>query len=110
MKNWLFLFLAIALEIMATTMLKVSENFTKPLPAVAAAVGYLGALWFFSLSLKSVPVGVAYAVWSGLGMVALAVIGAALFHQRVDRAAVIGIAFIVTGVFILSLCSKMEIH
>ncbi|MDR2401083.1 MAG: multidrug efflux SMR transporter [Deferribacteraceae bacterium] len=110
MKNWLFLILAVLLEITATTALKMSGQFSKLIPSLITIAGYIGSFWFLSLSLRTVPLGVAYAVWSGLGIIALAAIGVLKFKQMIDFPAVIGIVLIVAGVFVLLLFSKMEVH
>lgn len=104
--SWVFLGLAIAAEIIATTALKASDGFTRLWPAVLAAAGYVIAFYFLALTLRSIPVGVAYAIWSGVGVVAIAIIGYVRFHQALDVAGMIGIALIIAGVLVLNLFSN----
>ena len=110
MKAWLFLAIAIVGEVIATSALKSSEGFTKLAPSAVVVVGYGVAFYFLSLVLKSVPVGVAYAVWSGVGIVLVAAI-AWLFHgQKLDAWAFVGMGLIVSGVVVLNLLSKTSAH
>lgn len=104
--SWLYLSIAIFAEIIATTALKKAEGFSLLLPSVVTVVGYAIAFYFLSLSLRSIPVGIAYAVWSGVGIVAISIIGVIVFKQTLDLAALIGISFIVLGVLILNVFSK----
>lgn len=104
--HWLYLFLAIILEVTATIALKTSENFNNTLPSIITVVAYCTSFYFLSLTLKTLPVGVAYAVWSGFGMAAISVIGYFMFKQELDLAGVIGIVLIIVGVLILNLVSK----
>lgn len=110
MKNWLFLLLAIVCEVIATSNLKLSDGFTKIVPTIIVIVGYLAAFYFLSLTLKTIPVGIAYAVWSGLGIVAVSVIAWVFFDQKPDLWAVIGMSFIIFGVIILNTLSKTAAH
>jgi multidrug transporter EmrE-like cation transporter len=110
MKNWLFLAIAIFGEVLATSALKSSDGFTKLGPSVVVAIGYGVAFYFLSLALKSIPVGIAYAVWAGLGIVLVACI-AWIFHgQRLDAWAFVGMGLIVCGVAVLNLLSKAGAH
>lgn len=104
--SWVYLSIAIFAEIIATTALKKAEGFSVLLPSIVTVSGYAIAFYFLSLSLKSIPVGVAYAVWSGVGIVAISIIGLVLFKQRLDTAGMIGVGFIVVGVLILNVFSK----
>jgi len=108
--NYLFLLIAIVGEVIATSSLKTSEGFTKLLPSVIVVIGYGIAFYFLSLTLRTIPVGVAYAMWSGLGVVLVAGIGALCFKQHLDLAGIIGIAFIIAGVVILNVFSKVTPH
>lgn len=110
MKEWLFLLGAIVLETFATAMLKLSEQFTRPLPTIAMLAGYVLSLYLLSYSLRVVPVGLAYAIWSALGVVLITIMGIFMFKQVPDVPAYIGLALIVIGVMILNLFSKMEAH
>lgn len=110
MKSFLFLGIAIVFETLGTSLLKLSEQFTKPLPTVATALSYIVTFYFLSLALKTIPVGVAYGIWGGLGIVLVTVIGALFFKQTPDVPAVIGLLLIVAGVVIINLFSKMGVH
>lgn len=103
---WLYLVLAIGLEVLGTTALKLSEGFTRPGWSAASLVLWAGALFLLSIVLKTIPVGIAYAVWSGLGVAFVAMIGFFLFGQRLDAAAWLGLALIVAGVILLNVVSK----
>ena len=108
MKNWLFLAIAIFGEVVATSALESSHGFTKLVPPVVA--GYGLAFYFLSIALKSIPVGIAYAVWAGLGIVLVAAI-AWIFHgQKLDLWAFVGMGLIVSGVAVLNLLSKVSAH
>ena len=108
--SWLFLAIAIVAEVAATSFLKASEGFTKLWPSVAVVVGYAVAFFFLSLTLKDIPVGVAYAVWSGVGVTLIAAIGWIAFGQRLDAAAIAGMGLIITGVVVLNLFSRAAGH
>ncbi|CAN7538719.1 Qac family quaternary ammonium compound efflux SMR transporter [Pseudoxanthomonas sp. LjRoot143] len=110
MKNWLFLAIAIVGEVIATSALKSSEGFTKLLPSVVVVVGYGAAFYFLSLSLKSIPVGIAYAVWAGLGIVLVAAIAWVFHGQKLDAWALVGMVLIISGVSVLNLLSKVSAH
>ncbi|MFP5414437.1 MAG: DMT family transporter [Gammaproteobacteria bacterium] len=104
--HWWYLALAIAAEVVATSALKAAEGFTRPLPSVLVVLGYGIAFYCLSLSLRVVPVGVAYAIWSGVGTALIVVIGWLLFGQKLDLAALIGLALIVAGVAVLQIFSR----
>lgn len=110
MQNWLFLAVAIIGEVVATSALKSSEGFSKLVPSAVVVVGYAVAFYFLSLALKSIPVGIAYAVWAGLGIVLVAGIAWLLHGQRLDAWAFVGIGLIVSGVAVLNLLSKTSAH
>ena len=110
MKNFLFLGIAIICEIIATTALKKSAEFTKLLPTVITIIGYFGAFYFLSFAIRTIPVGIAYAIWSGVGIVLITIVGAIFFKQIPDLPAIIGLAFIIVGVVILNLFSKTTVH
>lgn len=107
---WIYLAIAILGEIIGTTALKASEGFTRWPPSVLAVLGYGVAFYFLALVLKTIPVGVAYAIWAGVGVAAISVIGVVLFGQTLDLAAVIGIALIVAGVVVLNTLSGSVSH
>lgn len=104
--HWWYLALAIAAEVVATSALKAAAGFTRPLPSVLVVLGYGIAFYCLSLSLRVVPVGVAYAIWSGVGTALIVVIGWLLFGQKLDLAALIGLALIVAGVAVLQIFSR----
>jgi small multidrug resistance pump len=104
--HWVLLALAIVAEVIGTSFLKASEGFTRLLPSLVVGICYLLAFYFLSLTLRTLPVGVAYAIWSGVGIVLIAVIGWLLFGQTLDAAAVLGMALIVAGVAVLNLFSS----
>lgn len=108
--NWLYLAIAIAAEVVATSALKASEGFTRWGPALLTVVGYGIAFYCLALTLRTIPVGVAYAIWSGAGIVAISVIGYFLFKQALDAPALIGIGLIVAGVLVLNVFSKSSVH
>lgn len=110
MKHWIFLSVAIVSEVIATSALKSSEGFTRLGPAAIVVVGYGLAFYFLSLTLRAIPVGVAYAVWSGIGIVLVSLIAWWLFDQKLDAAAIVGIGLIVAGVAVLNVFSKSVPH
>jgi small multidrug resistance pump len=103
------LLLAILSEIIGTTFLKKSEQFTLVLPSFISVVSYAVAFYFLSISLKTIPVGIAYAIWSGVGIVIISIIGVVLFKQNLDSWAIIGLTLIVAGVVVVNL-SKSITH
>lgn len=103
--NWLYLAIAILSEVIGTTALKCSDGFTKTIPSILVAIGYGCSFYFLSLTLRSIPVGIAYAVWSGVGVVLISILGWWIFGQKLDTAAVLGIALILAGVLVLNLLS-----
>jgi small multidrug resistance pump len=108
--KWVYLAIAISGEVLATSALKASEGLTKPAPAALVVAGYAIAFYFLSLTLNSIPMGVAYAVWSGAGIVLISIIGWSLYGQSLDLPAAIGIALIVAGVAVINLLSKATVH
>ncbi len=110
MQHWTYLAIAIVSEVAATSALKASEGLSKLWPSVVVIVGYGVAFYFLSLTLKTIPVGIAYAVWSGAGVALLAVIGWFFFGQKLDLPAFLGMALIVAGVLVLNLCSKVKLQ
>ena len=99
------LLIAILAEVIATTALKMSDGFSQVVPSVVVVAGYGCAFYFLSLVLKTMPVGVAYAIWSGVGIALITVIGAVMFKQSLDAPALIGIALIVCGVVMINVVS-----
>jgi small multidrug resistance pump len=108
--NWLFLSIAIAAEVIATSALKAADGFTRLGPSLVVIAGYGIAFYFLSLALRGIPVGVAYAVWSGVGIVLISVIGWFAFGQTLDAAAVLGIGLIMAGVIVLNVFSRSPVH
>jgi len=110
MNNWIYLAVAIVSETIATSALKASEGFTRPWPTLLMAAGYGLAFYCLSLTLRTIPVGVAYAVWSGAGIVLITLASWLLFGQKLDAPALAGIALIVAGVLVMNLFSKTTGH
>ena len=110
MKNWIFLCVAIIAEVIATSALKSSEGFSKPIASVIVVLGYIIAFYCLSLTLKTIPVGIAYAIWSGVGIVLVTIIAWIVFDQKLDVWGIIGIALIMSGVLVLNLLSKTGSH
>lgn len=106
----LYLAVAIVSEVVATTALKASASFTKPLPSLVVVAGYGAAFYFLSLSLRTISIGTAYAIWSGVGTVLIALVGVVVYKQALDLAAVAGMALIVLGVVVLNVFSKSVAH
>ena len=98
--------IAIVAEVIGTSALRSSDGFTRAVPSVVVIVGYSTAFYFLSLTLKTIPVGVAYAVWSGIGIVLISAVGWVVFGQKLDLGAIAGIALITAGVVILNVFSK----
>ena len=110
MRNWLYLAITIFGEVVATSALKASNGFTKPLPSAIVVFGYGLAFYFLSLALKSIPVGIAYAIWAGVGIVLVATIAWIFEGQRLDGWAIVGIGLIISGVAVLNLLSRTRSH
>ena len=108
--TWAALLGAIALEVAGTTLLQASQQFTRPWPTAGMAVCYGLAFYLLSIALRQMPVGIAYAIWSGLGVVLISVIGAVVFRQRLDPPAIAGLAMIVGGVLVINLFSRTVGH
>ena len=106
LKQWVCLSIAIVCEVIATSALKYAEGFTLLWPSAVVVVGYGAAFYFLSLTLKTIPVGVVYAIWSGVGTTLIALIGWVFIGQKLDLPAVIGIIMIVMGVVILNVFSR----
>ncbi|GAB2662791.1 multidrug transporter [Vibrio panuliri] len=104
--GYLYLSIAIIAEVIATGALKYSQEFTKLVPSIVVVVGYGIAFYFLSLVLKTIPVGIAYAIWSGLGVVLISLVGVVLFKQKLDWPAIAGMALIVSGVVVINVFSS----
>ena len=110
MNKWIYLTLAIFSEVLATASLKSTEGFTKLWPSVLVLVGYSAAFYFLSMTLNSIPIGVAYAIWSGVGVAAITLVSIFFLDQKIDTAGFIGIGLIVAGVIILRLFSESAVE
>ncbi|MEJ2792445.1 SMR family transporter [Iodobacter sp. LRB] len=110
MNAYILLAVAIVAEVIATSALKATEGFSRLMPSMVVFVGYGVAFWMLSLVLKSVPVGVAYAIWSGMGIVLVTIVAMLFYGQKPDWPAIIGLGLIVSGVVVLQLFSKMSTH
>ena len=110
MNKWVLLGFAIISEVIATSSLKSTEGFTKLWPSLLVLLGYSAAFYFLSLTLDTIPIGVAYAVWSGIGIAGIALVSVLFFEQRLDAAAIIGMGLIVTGVIVLRLFSDASVE
>ncbi|CAK6493059.1 Multidrug transporter EmrE [Pantoea sp. Nvir] len=108
--TYLYLFIAIVAEVIATSSLKASESFTRLWPVVVSLVGYSIAFYFLALVLRTMPTGIAYAIWSGVGIVLISVVGWVVFKQKLDLPAIIGLALIIAGVLVVNLFSKTVGH
>lgn len=108
--NWIYLAIAIVSEVIATSALKAADGFTRWIPSLIVAAGYASAFYFLSLTLRVIPLGIAYAVWSGVGIVLVALVGWTVYRQSLDIPSIVGITFIITGVVILNLFSKGLSH
>ncbi|MBY0578420.1 MAG: multidrug efflux SMR transporter [Burkholderiales bacterium] len=108
--NWIYLVIAIVSEVAATSALKASNGFTQLLPSAIVVIGYGSAFYFLSLTLRTIPIGIAYAVWSGAGVVLTSLIGWAVYRQGLDLAALVGIGLITVGVVVLNAFSKSVSH
>ena len=107
---YLYLAVAIIAEVAATSALKASEEFTRLYPSIIVIVGYGVAFYFMTLVLRTIPVGITYAVWSGLGIVLVTIAGALFYKQTPDFAAIIGMGLIVVGVVVIFVFSKSVDH
>ena len=104
--GYLYLAIAILAEVIATNALKASEGFTNIVPSAIVVLGYGVAFYFLSLVLKTIPVGIAYAIWAGVGIVLITIIAAIIFKQIPDVPAIIGMVLIVSGVIVINLYSN----
>lgn len=107
---YLYLAIAIIAEVTATSALKASAEFTKLTPSLIVVFGYGIAFYFMTLVLRTIPLGITYAVWSGLGIVLVAIVGALLYKQTPDFAAIVGMGLIISGVAVIHVFSKTINH
>lgn len=108
--EYLYLSIAIIAEVIGTSALKASQEFTKLGPSIIAIAGYGASLYFLSLVLKTIPVGIAYAIWSGIGITLITITGTLLYKQMPDIPAIIGMTMIISGVIIINVFSKFVSH
>ncbi|MBE9582966.1 multidrug efflux SMR transporter [Mucilaginibacter sp. JRF] len=108
--KYVYLGLAIASELIGSSCLQASKQFTKLVPSVITVIAFISCFYFLSFALKSIPLGVAYSIWAGLGIVCTALISVFIFKQSLDAPACIGIGFIVVGVIIMNLFSSSVSH
>lgn len=103
--NYLFLAIAIILEVIGSTFMKISDGFSKWIPTSITIVAYLTSFYFFAVALKTLSLGLSYAIWAGMGIALTAVVSVLVFKEQLDLPAVIGILFILAGVVIMNVCS-----
>ncbi|HEV2566258.1 MAG TPA: multidrug efflux SMR transporter [Microvirga sp.] len=108
--NYVYLFAAIVSEVVATSALKAAEGFTRFWPSAVVIVGYGVAFYCLSLTMRTIPIGIAYAIWSGVGIVLIALVGVLLYRQPLDAPALIGMALILAGVLVINLFSTTAGH
>jgi small multidrug resistance pump len=108
--NYVYLFAAIVSEVIATSALKAAEGFSRFWPSVIVIVGYGFAFYCLSLTMRTIPIGIAYAIWSGVGIVLIALVGVLFYRQPLDAPALIGMAFILAGVLIINVFSRTAGH
>ncbi|EMH4076791.1 multidrug efflux SMR transporter SsmE [Serratia marcescens] len=102
--------MAIVAEVIATTMLKASEGFTRLWPSLLVVLGYGVAFWGLSMVVKSMPLGIVYAIWSGMGIVLVSVAAVFVYQQKLDWPAIVGMGLIIAGVLVINLLSKASVH
>lgn len=110
MITFIWLAMAIVAEVVATTILKASEGFTRLIPSIFVVLGYGIPFWGLSQVVKTIPLGIAYAIWSGLGVVLISVAAVFLYQQKLDWAAMLGMTLIISGVLVISFLSKTTGH
>lgn len=108
--KFIYLFVAITAEVIATSALKASEQFSKLIPSLIVIAGYMIAFYFLSLTLRTMQVGIAYALWSGVGIVLVSAAGYFLYQQKLDLPAILGISLIIIGVIVINVFSKSASH
>ncbi|MDA0680690.1 MAG: multidrug efflux SMR transporter [Proteobacteria bacterium] len=108
--GYIYLSIAIVAEVIATSALKASEEFTRLGPSIVVVTGYGIAFYFLSFVIKTIPVGIAYAIWSGVGVALISIVGVVLFRQTLDLPGIFGIVLIIAGVSVINLFSKVAVH
>ncbi|HGM7001659.1 TPA: multidrug efflux SMR transporter SsmE [Serratia marcescens] len=110
MSAFMYLTMAIVAEVIATTMLKASEGFTRLWPSLLVVLGYGVAFWGLSMVVKNMPLGIVYAIWSGMGIVLVSVAAVFVYQQKLDWPAIVGMGLIIAGVLVINLLSKATVH
>ncbi|MFC5696847.1 DMT family transporter [Pseudomonas sp. GCM10022186] len=110
MTGYIYLAIAIAAEVIATTSMKAIDGFNKPLPLILVIGGYAIAFWMLTMVVRSIPVGIAYAIWAGLGIVLVSIAALVLYQQKLDAPAMFGMGLIVSGVVVIQLFSSSTGH
>ena len=110
MSPWMYLGVAIVAEVVATSALKESNGFARLVPSIVVVVGYIVAFYSLGLALRSIPIGIAYAIWAGLGIVLVAGIGWIVFGQRLDAWAIVGMALVIAGIAVMNLLSTTTVR
>lgn len=110
MQSWLFLFGAIAAEVIGTTALKATHGFTRLAPSIVVVAAYALAFYLLSRTMQTIPMSISYAVWSGVGIVLITLIGYVVYHQSLDLPALVGLGLILAGVLVIHLFSKSVAH
>ena len=108
--KWIYLAIAIVSEVIASSALRSTDGFSRVGPTLAVVVGYGVSFYFLSLTLRTIPMGIAYAVWSGVGIFLICMVGWLVYEQRLDMPAIVGLSLIATGVIVLNLFSKSVVH
>lgn len=108
--NKIFLVIAVVAEVVGTSALKASDGFSRLLPSLVVIAGYMVAFFFLSLTLRSLPVGIVYAMWSGVGIVLISLVAYFFFHQSLDLAAIVGMSLIIAGVVVVNFFSSSVPH
>ncbi|MCU0429793.1 MAG: multidrug efflux SMR transporter [Cytophagaceae bacterium] len=108
--KYLFLTLAIVFEVIGSSFMKASDGFSKWLPSLIVVIAYIICFYFFSLALKTIPLGIAYAMWGALGIVLTAIISVVVYNEKLDVPAIVGMMLIIAGVLVMNLLSKTTTH
>lgn len=109
-KTYLFLLIAVMFETFGSSCLQASHQFTRFWPSVGVIIGFAGAFYFFTMVLKVLPLGITYALWSGIGIILITVSGRLLFGQKLDLPALLGLGLIISGILVINLFSKAQVH
>ncbi|WON78667.1 SMR family transporter [Serratia sp. UGAL515B_01] len=110
MNGFMYLTMAIVAEVIATSMLKASEGFTRLWPSLLVVVGYAISFWGLSMVVKTMPLGIVYAIWSGMGIVLVSIAAVFIYQQKLDLPAIFGMGLIIAGVLVINLLSKSSVH